>query len=299
MFTILLILLNFSFVVHAEKTKPGPAADWEKSLLTHREQKNEEFKNSPTSPMAGTKRLSVKPGQNTFVVEKEGDITLSPRQNTAAKFSLSGKKGKWRWQALSTKVTCRSGEKEIKSGFLLPGYVKFKVGRFTLAAYVSGEKLALLVFDRQRPEIKKFSHLLYFPPDRKFAVQAKLERLLSLERVTVLTSRNLEKTYYRYAEIHFKLDGKTVQLTAFKFTLQGPNADILFVPFMDGTSGKETYGGGRFLEIPEPVGDTFVLDFNLCFNPLCNYASVYNCPIPPKGNFLDAPVNAGEKTYPH
>ncbi len=171
-----------------------------------------------------------------------------------------------------------------------------------LLFYKSGfPNLVLLVFDRERPELKKFSGLFYYAPAREFAAAAEIERLHGLRavKVTMLTSRNLEKTFFRYAEIHFKLKGKPLTLTAFKYNLEGPGSEILFIPFMDKTSGLETYGGGRFLEIEEPVGDTFILDFNRCFDPLCNYAPIYNCPLPPRENFLDIEIAAGEKTYPH
>ncbi len=46
-------------------------------------------------------------------------------------------------------------------------------------------------------------------------------------------------------------------------------------------------------------GSEFVLDFNRCYNPLCNYSPAYNCPLPPLENFLDVAIPAGEKAYPH
>ena len=87
-------------------------------------------------------------------------------------------------------------------------------------------------------------------------------------------------------------------MTAFKYALSGEGSDGLFIPFKDATSGRETYGAGRFLEIHEPDEERFTLDFNRCFNPLCNYSPAYNCPIPPRENHLEIAIEAGEKTYP-
>jgi uncharacterized protein (DUF1684 family) len=131
-------------------------------------------------------------------------------------------------------------------------------------------------------------------------VDASFEKLSQLTPVTMLTSQNLEKTFYRYGRIKFRLEGRELQLTAFTFSPK-PAVDVgpLFIPFNDRTNGKETYGAGRFLEIPEPKGETFQLDFNYCYNPLCNYSPAYNCPIPPIENNLPASIRAGEKTYPH
>jgi uncharacterized protein (DUF1684 family) len=117
--------------------------------------------------------------------------------------------------------------------------------------------------------------------------------------VKIPTTRKLEKTFYRYARIHFIVDNKEFMLTAFKSSLSGTDGEMLFIPFKDSTNGRETYEVGRFLEISEPGQADFVLDFNRCFNPLCNYSPAYNCPLPPLENFLDAAISAGEKTYPH
>ncbi|HLP62658.1 MAG TPA: DUF1684 domain-containing protein, partial [Candidatus Deferrimicrobium sp.] len=158
-------------------------------------------------------------------------------------------------------------------------------------------------YDPERPQFKQFSHLLYFPPDQKYAVKAILEKFPTIETFKVHTSQKEEKNYYRYARLKFQLEGKEFQLTAFKFSLdnKGPEADMLFIPFSDATSGKETYEVGRFLDIREPQGNEkeVILDFNRCYNPLCNYSPGFNCPIPPLENYLDIQIKAGEKTYPH
>ena len=88
-------------------------------------------------------------------------------------------------------------------------------------------------------------------------------------------------------------------LTALKTSLEGPDAKFLFVPFKDDTNGRETYEVGRFIDLEEPEGDEVILDFNRCYNPLCNYSPAYNCPLPPLENFLDVEIKAGEKAYPH
>jgi uncharacterized protein (DUF1684 family) len=68
------------------------------------------------------------------------------------------------------------------------------------------------------------------------------------------------------------------------------------VPFRDATTGKETYGAGRYLDVLRIKGEDYVLDFNTAYNPLCAYSPRYNCPYPPAQNRLKIPVEAGEKT---
>ena len=72
--------------------------------------------------------------------------------------------------------------------------------------------------------------------------------------------------------------------------------DYLFLPFRDGTSRKESYGGGRFLDLKKPKGKTIHIDFNLAYNPYCAYSHRYTCPIPPPENELTIEIKAGEKT---
>lgn len=275
--------------------------NWQKVLLDERQSKDDEFKHSPTSPMAGVKRFTINGQEKTFIMENNGEVTLSLEKDAGAAFSLLYSDDKWSWECCNTTVTCSSGDETLHTGSVLPGRVVYNVGRCTLVCYPSTGKLTLIVFDPRRPQLQEFSHLLYFPPDPQYAVSAVLEKFSKTEEIKILTSRNEVKIYHRYAKIHFQLDGKPLQLTAFKFSLDenDPESGYLFIPFSDATSGKETYEVGRFLEIHEPENSRFILDFNRCFNPLCNYAPVYNCPLPPLENHLEVPIKAGEKTYPH
>jgi len=171
--------------------------------------------------------------------------------------------------------------------------------RYVLVSYGIDGGILIRVFDRERPEYAGFQSLRYFDPDPDYAVTASVERLNEPEEVEMTTSRNRIKTYLRVARLHFSLQGKEQVLAAYKMSLDGPYSNIYFIPFRDATSGKETYGAGRFLELDEPRGDSMVLDFNKAFNPLCNYSPAYNCPLPPAENTLLIPIRAGEKTYPH
>ena len=72
----------------------------------------------------------------------------------------------------------------------------------------------------------------------------------------------------------------------------------LFVPFRDATSGKETYGAARYLDIEERQADDYVIDSNLAYNPYCAYSDDYVCPFPPQENWLTVPIRAGEKAFP-
>ncbi len=105
----------------------------------------------------------------------------------------------------------------------------------------------------------------------------------------------------RWGEFRFEVNGRDCVLQAYK---DDEEEQGLFIPFKDATSGKETYEGGRYLDLDERLdrsddGELWIVDFNKAYNPFCAYGQNYSCPIPPDENRLDAPVRAGEKAYRH
>jgi len=75
----------------------------------------------------------------------------------------------------------------------------------------------------------------------------------------------------------------------------------VFLPFRDATSGRTTYGGGRYL-LDTAKGadlgvrsDELVLDFNFAYHPSCVHDSTWTCPLAPLENRLAAPIDAGER----
>jgi uncharacterized protein len=277
--------------------KKNEVSDWTANLLKMREKTNVDFKNDPVSPMAGIGRLNVPAGVIRYLVPGDHIVNVSEKAADAV-LMVSSTKGNWTWKALKEKLSVGLNGKAANSDAIEDG-MQFHFGNYTLQAYTSKDRLTLIVFDSKRPELLHFQHLRYFEPNSDLVLDAKVERIKHPDRITMLTSRNLEKGYYRYAILHFKVNGENCQLTAYKMNLKGKYDHELFIPFRDATSGKESYGAGRFLELKETPGDSMRLDFNLAFNPLCNYSPAYNCPIPPAENTLTVPIRAGEMTYPH
>ncbi|MHB8054852.1 MAG: DUF1684 domain-containing protein [Candidatus Aminicenantales bacterium] len=273
---------------------------WQKELLKERALKDVEFKTSVTSPMAGRERLTIPAGDKSFVLVRAGRVSVSSQAGEGEAFALVFRRGEWFWDDAASGVECRSEDTAVaaKSAALPPGCL-FRVGDLSLAAYPGPENLALIVFDPKRSQLVEFEHLLYYPPDPRYAVKARLEKFAEQPKMKIPTTRQLEKTFYRYGLVHFRLDGKDLTLTALKMSLEGPDSLTLFIPFKDATNGTETYEVGRFLDVPEPAESEFVLDFNRCYNPLCNYSPAYNCPMPPLENILAVGIPAGEKAYPH
>jgi uncharacterized protein (DUF1684 family) len=95
--------------------------------------------------------------------------------------------------------------------------------------------------------------------------------------------------------VRFTLDGQEVAL---KPVYEGDDPRFFFV-FADATSGKSTYGAGRFLYADPPKDGQVVLDFNQAYNPPCAFSPWATCPLPPDGNRLALAIEAGEKAYAH
>jgi uncharacterized protein (DUF1684 family) len=272
---------------------------WTATLLEERQEIEEEFRTSKESPMAGSQYLKSEPMDEVYLVLRDGVFELADSPMDGTEVGVVKQDEAWQVQSLGQDVVGQVGEDAVVVGAALEGPASFDIGQFHLNFYPSEDRVTFIVFDPERPEMQSFEQLLYFPPDRGFAVDAKLELLDDPKKLEMPTTRNLIKTFYRYAKIHFDVDGEQQTLTALKSALEGDGSKGLFIAFKDTTTGRETYGAGRYLMIDDPATENFVLDFNRTFNPLCNYSPAYNCTLPPHENHLKVAINAGEKTYPH
>lgn len=140
-----------------------------------------------------------------------------------------------------------------------------------------------------------FTGLGYFPEDRGLVIEAGLGADVDRdEEIVMQTTTGGAQTYRRVGVVRFEVDGVPAQITLFESDVQHE----LFVPFRDATSGKETYGAGRYLEVERSKGGRVVVDFNYAYSPYCCYNENWSCPLPPRENWLDVPIRAGEKDYP-
>jgi uncharacterized protein (DUF1684 family) len=138
----------------------------------------------------------------------------------------------------------------------------------------------------------------YYPYDAAGRALARVEPAPE-ERFELPTSGDEAMAFNRFATAHFQLGGKPLQLELYWLDGYGGG---LFAPFRDATSGKETYGAGRYLLDTVKGADLgvengrMVLDFNFAYNPSCAYDPAWLCPLAPPANRLDVPVEFGEKT---
>lgn len=150
------------------------------------------------------------------------------------------------------------------------------------------------------PEAKAtFTGLPYYAIDGAYRMPAVLRENRTVPRLVIElpTSSSEMRRMQRVGSLSFNLKGTALSLTA--FADEGDTVITrLFVPFGDLTSGTETYGGGRYLELNRSSSGMYDLDFNRAYHPFCVFNASYVCPVPPSENRLAVAVQAGER-LPH
>ena len=148
--------------------------------------------------------------------------------------------------------------------------------------------------------MKNFKGLKYFPIDSKYKLNGKLTRLENLPTIKIKSSTGEVSDYVIYGKITFEIENKSYELSVYqsaRLPEEKRKTSALFLPFTDKTSGDETYGGGRYLVLDNPDGNTLTIDFNRAYNPYCVYNPNHSCPIPPAENDLPIKILAGELMY--
>ena len=168
-----------------------------------------------------------------------------------------------------------------------------EIGDFRKAKdrYFGGDQNSPLTVDQR----KRFTGLEYFEEN------AELQFVLAVEEfpddakdlIQMATSTGDTAPQIRWGRLKFEVGGTPVALTVYR----SAGGDDFFLPFMDATTGEESYSDGRYLDLPAAGDGRLVVDFNYAYNPYCAYNPDWSCPIPPSENRLSVAINAGEKTF--
>lgn len=143
---------------------------------------------------------------------------------------------------------------------------------------------------------QNFSSLNWFPIDTNFMVWARLELSPDSEPFELATTTERKPLYRQYGLLHFSLGDSVYAIPIYQNLglIKNPlYQDHLFFPFTDLSNSFGTYGGGRYLDLSIPTGDSLLLDFNRAYNPYCAYNERYSCPIPPRQNHVNFLIHAG------
>ena len=182
-------------------------------------------------------------------------------------------------------------EGKAKPDVLVSGTLRF----FLIAR--SG-RLGVRFKDPEAPARRAFRGLEYFPYQPGWRIDGRFERFAEPRPVEILDVTGNRKKESVPGLIRFEVGGQTFHLEA----LWDEEDQEYFVLFRDQTSGKSTYGSGRFLHVAkEDAEGRVVVDFNHAYNPPCAFSPFATCPIPPRNQWLPFPIPAGERVYgePH
>lgn len=169
-----------------------------------------------------------------------------------------------------------------------------EMGRLRWWILRRGDRLAVRVKDPQAPARLQFGGLPSFPWSSGWELEARLEPGAPGQTHPIRDITGLTRNEPVAGTLVFRREGQECRLLA----LHDRSAGDLFLLFRDGTSGRETYGPGRFLHVPLPDAQGRTrLDFNRAYNPPCAFTEHATCPRPPAENTLRLRVTAGERRY--
>ena len=155
----------------------------------------------------------------------------------------------------------------------------------------------------KKKDLKNFNGLNFFAVDSSFIVTANLTRIENAPVFEMATTTDRKPLYKEYGLLRFNINGQDLELTIYQSQddlRDEKYKDYLFLPFTDNTSGNESYGGGRYMDVMiTDVKDdnTIELNFNNTYNPYCAYNDDYSCPLTPRKNHIDIEIKAGIKAF--
>jgi uncharacterized protein len=174
-----------------------------------------------------------------------------------------------------------------------PSVLGFDEGKGKLTVIERGGNRALRVKHADAPTRTNFKNIDYWPADRDWRVEATFVPNPPGTTLPISTIIGTTENMPNPGALEFQRDGKSYRIEALD---QGETTLSLIIA--DRTSGHETYGAGRYLDVPRPdPKGKVVIDFNRAYNPPCAFTPFATCPLPPNQNRLDLAITAGEKRY--
>lgn len=147
--------------------------------------------------------------------------------------------------------------------------------------------------DLESEFVNSFKGIERFPVNEDWRIKAEFKPYNPPKKIFVPNVLGQIEEEPSPGAVVFKKDNQTYKLDAIDA------GDRLWFIFADGTSGEETYGGGRFLYTDSKTDSagTVIVDFNKAYNPPCVLTKFATCPLPPKENYILLRITAGEKMY--
>jgi uncharacterized protein (DUF1684 family) len=169
------------------------------------------------------------------------------------------------------------------------------LGAVTMQVLARGDRLAVRIKDRRSAARATFKGLRWYPVKPEYRVTARFRPHETPTTIRVDSVVGIAEPMVSPGTVEFEIGGKTVHLDP----VLEPGERQLFFIFRDATTGRTTYGGGRFLHADPPRDGVVVLDFNRAYTPPCGFTAFATCPLPPAQNRLPVAIEAGELTPSH
>jgi uncharacterized protein (DUF1684 family) len=239
----------------------------------------------------------LKPGLNRFGADRANDLVLPARAAPrAGTFRLES--GKVTVEAVAGKPLTLAGKPitraELRSDAAgAPDVVA--LGDLTMQVIARGDRLGIRLKDPRSPARQAFKGLSWYPVRPEYRVSARFVAHAAPQTITVPTVIGTAETMPSPGSALFELGGKSVRLDP---VIEAGETQFFFI-FRDTTSGRSTYGGGRFLYADPPLNGRIVLDFNKAYSPPCAFTPYATCPLPPSQNRLPIAIEAGELGATH
>jgi hypothetical protein len=231
-----------------------------------------------SGPRSGI-RLAFGPESMGMVTRDGGKVFFTPESGVA--LTLDGEPLKGRVEL-----------KDDSAG--APSVVGFDEGKGRMTVIERAGNRALRVKHADAPTRVNFAPIDYWSPDRGWRVEAKFVPHPAGTTLPIVSIIGTTENTPNPGALEFERDGRTFRIEALD---QG--GDTLMLIIADRTSGHDSYGAGRYLDVPKPGADgKVVIDFNRAYNPPCAFTPFATCPLPPNQNRLDLAITAGEKRYP-
>jgi len=169
------------------------------------------------------------------------------------------------------------------------------VSKSDLSFYVIyRQSYALRIKDKNSGDRVGFTGISSYDIQQDWRVNARFTKAAEGQTIEIANVLGHTEPSPVFGTVEFERDGKTYRLLG----LGDEKSPSLWFLFADRTSGRETYGAGRFLYSDGlPENGRVVVDFNKAYNPPCAFNDYSTCPLPPQENRLKIAVTAGEKKY--
>lgn len=237
-------------------------------------------------------------GENKFGSDPKNAVVLPKDKAPAVAGSLWLEQGRVRLATRPGVVITADGKPvttlELKDDNDDSGPTIVKLGSLLINVVKRGERIGVRVKDTESRTRREFKGLEYFPIDPKWRIEARFEPYQPPKTIPITNVLSMTDNETSPGALAFEVDGKTYRIDPI---LEKGETD-LFVMIADETTGRETYGAGRYLYVspPDATGKV-VVDFNKTYSPPCAFTNYATCPLPPQQNHLPFRIEAGEKKY--